>query len=554
MRWSFVFCVLPLLFLVSSLYAYSVTMSFSCSDSYYSNSQCANNYGWGSFMEYNVTNNVVSIIGCSGKRTSRAFPAGVFINNIRFTNFSVSATFSGGGSVSCSASASGCTGYWSGCCEANCPSGGGVVSNNAFGTLSFDVFVPDSTCDISQIATIDSAFYTGTHSNPPRYELFKLPPNCPKTVVPVSSLPNSSSPVIDGNNQLNVAVSLDQNGNYVSEGWDNNHTQAIFVSAEQTQEQLGCESSDPDGYFVFCTEFVDTDPPPTHTECSGLPCPGGGGGGGLPPGRPPDVVTPFNPNPGGGGGGGSSSSNGGIADLTKWEDMLKRVIPIPPNPIPLLREIRDKLFNFYDGVMEWIEPQDDPEYEDIDDYEFDEFDEIDIDLDTLDLDTLDIDTKWLDSLFPKQDSDKEVDSLIREEKKKMDSLKKDSDSLQKGLDTVPDFFKKELENRKIDPDSTVNKTKEKVLETFKDMADKIKEAVAKGLKPIENVLPKGDGDCTCLEASFKGLSFGIIKGNISVSSMMDTKIICEHIGTIRRIIMVIVAITSIGMILATLRR
>ena len=406
-------------------------------------------------------------------------------------------------------------------------------------------------CPDERVATLDSAFYTGTHSNPPSYQRFKLPSNCPKTVVPLSSLPNSSSPAIDNNNQLNVAVSLDESGNYVSDGWSGNYTQAIFVSSEQTREQLGCISSEPDGYFVFCSNPSPTDSA-KHVICGGLPCPGPGGGG-WPPSRPPDIITPFPfvPPGGGGSGGSNSNSNGGIANLTKWEDMLKRVIPTPPNPIPLLREIKDKLFDFYDGVMDWIKPQDDPELEDFD-FDIDDWklDSLDIDIDTnLVLDTIpDIDTKWLDSLFPKQDLEKEIDSLIKAEEKKLDSLKLD-------LDDILNSAKNKLDSLKPDTAKTVDKTKEKVLETFKDMADKIKEAVSKGLKPIENALPKGDGDCSCLESNFKGLSFGVTKGNVvTIGAMGDIKVICDNISVIRHIIMVIVAITGVGMILATLRR
>jgi hypothetical protein len=400
-----------------------------------------------------------------------------------------------------------------------------------------------SPCSAGQIGTIGSAFYTGTHSNPPRYELFELPSDCPKTVVPVSSLPNSSSPAIDNNNQLNVAVSLDQNDNFVSEGWSNEHTQAIFVSAEQTQEQLGCNSGDPDGYFVFCSNVSGSGVPPTHTACSELPCPGGGGGGGIPPNRPPDDVTVFVPNHGGSGGGGNGNGNDFNSNLTKWEDMLKRIIPQSiPNPLPLLGKIYDKLVEFKDFVVDLFEPQDDPEIPDFDE-ELPELDTLpDYKLDTLpDYD--------LDSLAPR-----ELDSIKLPD---LDSLPNpDTLDIKSELDSnIVDKFKKQLDSLLPDTTKILDKIKEDVLLSYKQMADEIKVAVKKGLQPIEKMLPKGDGACNCLEANFKGLSFGITKGSsVTVGAMGKTDIICDSINVIRRIIMVIVAVTCLGMILATLRR
>jgi len=489
------------------------------------------------------------------------FPSGEFVINITGT-CSLSGRGGDGGwwdgvtPCSCSGTASHSFPYinyisWS--MYPTCSNSGYMCSgiNNGFRIVTSCNFFFDENCEESQIATIDSAFYTGTHSNPPRYELFQLPSNCPKTVVPVSSLPNSSSPAIDNNNQLNVAVSLDGEGNFVSEGWSNDYTQAIFVPAEQTQEQLGCASADPDGYFVFCSDVSGSGSPPTHTVCSGLPCPGSGGGGGFPSNRPPDDVTIFTPNPGGGGngngGGSSSSGNDFNSNLTKWEDMLKRVIPQSiPNPIPMLTKIYDKLVEFKGFVVELFEPQDDPDVEF--DFEPDDMklDSLDIDIDTnFVLDTIpEIDTKWLDSLANTWDIEKALDSLRKEQ----DSL------VEKEGDAIIDKYKKKLDSLKPDTAKVADKTKEKVLETFKDMADKIKEAVAKGLKPIEKMLPNGDGGCSCLEDSFKGLQFGIKKGSgVNVGAMGNTSLICDNIATVRKIIMVIVAVSSVGMILATLR-
>jgi len=400
-------------------------------------------------------------------------------------------------------------------------------------------------CTEEQISRIDSAFFTGTHLNPPRFDMFRLPPNCPKTVVPLSTLPNSSAPAIDNNNQLNVAISLDNDGNYAGEGWFGNLTQAIFVSSEQTEEQLGCTSNEPDGYFVFCSE-VNPDRDTTKVwTCEELPCPGPGN-------RPTDTlkVIPSVP-PGGGnpGGGGGSSSSGDIANLTDWENMLRRIIPTPPNPLPLLREIKDKLFDFYDGVMEWIKPEDDPELPDLD-YEPDDMklDSLPVEPDTFDIDTIpEPDIKWLDTLFD-WNLEKELDSLEKEKEKTLDSLREE-------LDSTSNSFKKKLDSLKPDTAEVIDKTKEKVLETFKQMADEIKEAVAKGLKPIQAALPSGDGGCSCLQNSFKGLSFGIKSGSgVNVGAMGNTSLICDNIATVRKIIMVIVAVSSIGMILATFRR
>jgi len=429
-----------------------------------------------------------------------------------------------------------------------------ITSGSVFCRFQFDVsddLAPP--CSNDQIATVDSAYYTGTHANPPRYEFFQLPSSCPKTVIPLSTLPNSSFPAIDNNNQLNVAVSLDQNGNFVSEGWSNNYTQAIFVSAEQTREQLGCESDDPDGYFVFCSSINPGSPPPTHTVCAAEPCPNPDPDPdfvfGSSSSRPPDTTTTFVPP--GGGGGGSSSSGGGTDNLSTWQEMWERTlraVQSVPNPLPILGRIYDKLVEFKDFVVDLFEPQEDPELPDLD-YELDDWklDSLDNDLDTnFVLDTIpEIDTKWLDSLFP----DKDI-------KKELDSLKEIEDSLvEKEGDDIIDKYKKKLDSLKPDTAKVADKTKEKVLETFKQMADEIKEAVAKGLKPIQSALPSGDGGCSCLQDSFKGFSVGIKKGSsVSVGGMGNTSLICDNIAVIRKIIMIIVAVSSIGMILATLRR
>jgi len=399
-------------------------------------------------------------------------------------------------------------------------------------TVSFSYLgepAPVPICTEEQITTIDSAFYTGTHANPPRYELFKLPSGCPKTVVSVSSLPNSSSPAIDNSNQLNVAVSLDQNGNFVSEGWSNNYTQAIFVSAEQTQEQLGCESVDNDGYFVFCSEvssvdssthIISTYPPPWNEN------------------TPRDTVIIYPPGfapSSGSGNGGSSDSNGGVANLTSWENMLRRVIPQSvPNPIPALTNIYNFLKdNIYvelkkgvDFVIDLFEPQ---EYPEIPEYNFDVDDpttspEIELPPDYV------VDTTMKYDTLPMEDEDLFPD-LENEFKKKLDSIKTpDKDSIKSEL---------------------LEKQKSQLTETF----DRIVDKVNKAMEPVRQALPSGDGGCNCLADSFTSLSFSLpMGGGFTVGSMVNTAIICDNISVIRRIIIVIVAVACLGMILATLRR
>jgi len=411
--------------------------------------------------------------------------------------------------------------------QVDCALSFNAVSLDCNGADKGTMVCPESpACTDTQIATLDSAYYTGTYANPPRYELFKLPSSCPKTVI---SAAGGSSPAIDNNNQLNVAVSLDRNGNFISEGWSNNYTQAIFVSAEQTQEQLGCTSTDDDGYFVFCSSVGPDDPPPTHTVCAAEPCPNPDPDPdfvfGSSSSRPPDTTTTFVPP--GGGGGGSSSSGDGIANLTKWEDMLRRVIPQSiPNPIPILTKIYDKLVEFKDFVVELFEPQDDPPTPNDDLYNVDD------------------PTGEFEFEQPKEI---EVDTIM-----KYDSLPMEDEDIFPDLE---DEFRKKLDSIKTpDKDSIKNELIKKQENQLSETFDKIVDKVNKAVEPVRQALPRGDGACNCLADSFMNLTFRVMKGTVTVGSMIDTKIICDNISVIRRIIMVVVAVTCLGMILATLRR
>jgi hypothetical protein len=199
--------------------------------------------------------------------------------------------------------------------------------------------------------------------------------------------------------------------------------------------------------------------------------------------------------------------------------MLRRVIPQSvPNPIPVLIQIRDKIIDIF-------EPQPGP---DVGDFEF-ELEE------------------------PKLEGEFELDSL---EFPSLDSLfNEDSLDIKTGLDTnIVEDFKRKLDSLLPDTTAILDKAKEQALLTFKQMADEIVEAVSKGLKPIKEALPKGEGGCNCLAANFNGLSFGIgMGGGVNVGSMIDTAFICDNINVIRRIVMVFTAVTCIGMVLATLR-
>jgi len=210
------------------------------------------------------------------------------------------------------------------------------------------------------------------------------------------------------------------------------------------------------------------------------------------------------------------------------EGVIRQNVPTPPNPLPLLQKIYDKIVDFKDFVVDLFDPQEDPEIPDPD---------FDFEIEKPELDT-NIVVDDLDSLkFPS-----------------LDSLLNDSLKIETQLDTnIADKFKKQLDSLLPDTTQIVDKTKEKLLLTYKEMAEEIKAAVEKAMEPVRKALPKGEGACNCLEAEFRGLSFGVMKGKVTVGSMVDTKIICENINVIRRIIMVIVAVMAMGMILATLR-
>lgn len=410
----------------------------------------------------------------------------------------------------------------SGCSDSGC-------SYGVFNAISVSRYLrfncnelPSSLCSEEQIATIDSAYFTGTHANPPRYELFKLPSGCPKTVIPASQMPDSWIPWIDNelNEQLNVAVSFHPDQNIITEGWGNSGTPAIFVAGNQTMEQLGCETEE-EGFVVFCSDLppVPNPDPPSHWICREEPCPGD---------RPTDTLITIPPS---GGGGSSSSGNGDFnSQLRSWKEMLEGVIrqnvPTPPNPLPLLQKIYDKIVDFKDFVVDLFDPQEDPHTPNDDLYNVD-----------------DPTTAPEIELPPEY----KVDTII-----KYDSLSMEDEDIFPDLEAE---FKKKLDSIKTpDKDSIKNeliKNQEKQLnETF----DKIVDKVNKAMEPVYKALPKGDGACNCLADSFMNLSFGVMKGTITVGSMVNTKIICENISIIRRIIMVIVAITCLGMILATLRR
>ena len=425
-------------------------------------------------------------------------------------------------------------------CSGNCcwPCSGSLSCTFKYFVYTFD----PELCSDSLIATIDSAYFTGTYANPPRYELYKLPSNCPKTVIRASQRPDSFFPWIDTvlNEQLNVAVSLDQNGNFATEGWSNDFTQAIFVPGNQTMEQLGCETNE-EGYFVFCSD-VDGSKWENAVNTGQLGSTGGGtitsggldeNGERLPPDRI-DTVVFFSPN--------NPPTNSNVSNMLgalgltvqngfnsvgkSFDELLHSLGDFKQTVSNGIKDVKESTEGLLDFFKDLFKPQDDPHTPNDNLYNVDD-----------------------PTIAPEIELPPEykVDTII-----KYDSLSMEDEDIFPDLEAE---FKKKLDSIKTpDKDSIKNeliKNQEKQLnETF----DKIVDKVNKAMEPVYKALPKGDGACNCLADSFMNLSFGVMKGTVTVGSMVNTKIICENISIIRRIIMVIVAITCLGMILATLRR
>jgi hypothetical protein len=201
--------------------------------------------------------------------------------------------------------------------------------------------------------------------------------------------------------------------------------------------------------------------------------------------------------------------------------MLRRVIPQSvPNPIPVLIQIRDKIIDIF-------EPQPGPPRPSDDLYR--------------------IDNPIVGEFNPEMPPEYKVDTIV-----KYDSLPKEDEDI---FPNLKEEFRKKMDSVTPDKDSIKNELMKKQEEQLNKTFDKIVDKVNTALEPIRNALPKGDGGCNCLADVFTSFSVSLpMGGGFSVGSMIETSFICENIGVIRRIIMVIVGITCLGMILATLRR
>jgi hypothetical protein len=391
-------------------------------------------------------------------------------------------------------------------------------------------------CDLEQIATNDSAFSTGNFG---RYTLWQLSEG-EKTVIPLSSLPNSSIPSPADYDQMNVAVSLDGDGNFLGYGWSGDATQAIWVDPANIE---GCEP-DENGYFVFNSSVEGSGGGYVYEgnyingDCGGGGGTGGGGGGGGLPREPPDkidTVIYYPPNTPGERPNSSpdytpwfekiydkipslSDLKDGILDplLVKLDSLPQKIGGIIPNPLPILQNI----YNFLTGTET---PDFDIPFPDLEDPNVG-------DLDSLIIDTIPPDTNFV---FDDEEFKRNLDSILP--------------------DTLP--FKKELDSLFPKEVDTAALT-EKVKDALKEDIAKIKEKTEGMLEPLKNLFTGGSSGGDACECLTSGLRLGLSNGYSSFEATAYGWVmgfVCDKFILIRTIVLLIASVISLGMVLKVLR-
>jgi len=418
-----------------------------------------------------------------------------------------------------------------GCCTSN---GSNVPSyQNVTASVTFGVRDEINPCDslLRAYADTATAFVTGNFG---RYQAWGL--QCGKKEVFTVPL-TSYVPTCDNVNCLNAAGTIDEGGNWLSDGFNGPGRQALWLDPTQIPSDFGRCQFNEDGYFVTCARNI-------NNECLGNNCNGWVWDDTIPPSGPPPFIPPevlpssasgWQSVPGGGAGSGQGTPDmgnlpnivsDGFARLSTWQELLANRIAQMSN------SVTSSVNAGWDWLKEQFKATSEPE-----------LDASDYDLNQLNVDSL----PTQDTLLHDWDS-----SIFAIDSSFMDKLKKEITDSMPDMDTTQFSLDKLLDSLPKPPSE--DSLAADVADKMKQITDDVKHKVETAFLPI-TLLVTGSGSCNCLADSFTSMSFIGMNSDFTVSGpAWALSKLCDYMAVVRLIVLLVCTVGNIGLILWVLRQ